>query len=41
MSLTPDSILEMLQRKTDLHFKETLQKTAPELPVYETKHFLN
>ncbi len=41
MSLTPDSLLDMLQRKTDLHFKQTLETLAPTLPVYETKHFLN
>lgn len=41
MSLTPEAIQSMLDRKRDLHFRYTLESLAPDLPVYSMKHFLN
>lgn len=41
ISITADSLTEMLQRKTDLNFYHTIHTLAPNLPVYRLKHSLS
>ncbi len=41
ISLTPDTLTEMFQRKTDINFYNTVHTLAPNLPVYELKHSLS
>ncbi len=41
ISITPDILAGMLQRKTDINFYNTVHTLAPNLPVYELKHSLS
>lgn len=41
ISITVESITQMLQRKTDLNFYHTIHTLAPNLPVYRIKHSLS